>query len=127
FMSQSFSQNQARQNRQQRLWQQKWSLKTKAIVWALSISVLPVVVIGTVTYFYSVNLITKEIPQVRQESAKSSTETELALQRQLSVLLAGMGVTAILAGAIAVFVANRAINRVSKNNLFFRINVYYYG
>ncbi|MHC5937842.1 GAF domain-containing protein [Nostoc sp.] len=113
-MSQSFSQNQARQNRQQRLWQQKWSLKTKAIVWALSISVLPVVVIGTVTYFYSVNLITKEIPQVRQESAKSSTETELALQRQLSVLLAGMGVTAILAGAIAVFVANRAINRVSK-------------
>ncbi|MEH1906465.1 MAG: GAF domain-containing protein [Nostoc sp.] len=113
-MSQSFSQNQARQNRQQRLWQQKWSLKTKAIVWALSISVLPVVAIGTVTYFYSVNLITKKIPQVRQESAKSSTETELALQKELSVLLTSMGVTAIFAGAIAVFVANRAINRVSK-------------
>ncbi|MEH2364562.1 GAF domain-containing protein [Nostoc sp.] len=113
-MSQSFSQNQARQNRQQRLWQQKWSLKTKAIVWALSISVLPVVAIGTITYFYSVNLITKQIPQVREESAKSSTETELALQKELSVLLTSMGVTAILAGAIAVFVANRAINRVSK-------------
>ncbi|MEH1934797.1 MAG: GAF domain-containing protein [Nostoc sp.] len=113
-MSQSFSQNQARGNRQQRLWQQKWSLKTKAIVWALSISVLPVVAIGTATYYYGIDLITKQIPQVRQESAKSPTEIELALQRQLSLLLTGMGVTAIFAGAIAVFVANRVISRVSN-------------
>ena len=113
-MSQSFSQTQARRNRQQKLWQQKWSLKTKAIVWALSISVLPVVAIGTATYYYGINLITKQIPQVKQESAKSSTVTELALQGQLSLLLSGMGGTAILAGAIATFMANRAISRVSK-------------
>ncbi|MGF1936660.1 MAG: GAF domain-containing protein [Nostoc sp. ChiQUE02] len=113
-MSQSFSQNQARRNRQQRLWQQKWSLKTKAIVWALSISVLPVVAIGTITYYNIANIITKQIPQARQESVKSSTATELVLQRQLSLLLTGMGVIAILAGAIAVFVTNRAISRVSK-------------
>ncbi|MCL6752757.1 GAF domain-containing protein [Nostoc sp. CCCryo 231-06] len=113
-MNQSFSQNQARRNREQRLWQQKWNLKTKAIVWALSISILPVVAIGTATYYYGINLITKQIPQVRLESAASSTETELALQRQLSLLLTGMGVTAILTGAIAVFVTNRAISRVSK-------------
>ncbi|MBE8968794.1 GAF domain-containing protein [Nostocales cyanobacterium LEGE 12452] len=113
-MSQSFSQNQIRRNRQQRLWQQKWSLKTKAIVWALSISVLPVVAMGIATYFCNVNLITKQIPQVRQESAKSSTETELVLQRQQSLLLTGMGVTAILAGAIAVFVTNRVMSRVSN-------------
>ncbi|MEH2335155.1 GAF domain-containing protein [Nostoc sp.] len=113
-MSQSFSQTQARRNRQQRLWQQKWSLKTKAIVWALSISVLPVVTIGIATYYYGINLITKQIPQVKQESAKSSIQTELALQGQLSLLLTGMGGTAILAGAIATFIANRAISRVSK-------------
>ncbi|MFN6463442.1 MAG: GAF domain-containing protein [Nostoc sp. DedVER02] len=114
-MSQSFSQNQARQNRQQKLWQQKGSLKTKAIVWALSISVLPVVAIGTATYFYGINLITRQIPQVRQETSKTSVETELALQqRQLSLLLAGMGATAIVAGAIAIFVTNRAITRISK-------------
>ncbi|MEH1818448.1 MAG: hypothetical protein V7L31_05005 [Nostoc sp.] len=113
-MSQSFSQKQARRNRQQRLWQQKWSLKTKAIVWALSISVLAVVAIGTTTYYYGINLISKQIPQVRLESVKSSTEIELALQRQLSLLLTGMGVTAILAGAIAVFVTNRVISRVSN-------------
>jgi methyl-accepting chemotaxis protein PixJ len=114
-MSQSFSQNQARRNRQQRLWQQKGSLKTKAIVWALSISVLPVVAIGTATYFYGINLINRQIPQVRQESAKSSVETELALQqRELSLLLAGMGGTAIVAGAIAVFVANQAMTRITK-------------
>ncbi|MEH1837632.1 MAG: GAF domain-containing protein [Nostoc sp.] len=113
-MSQSFSQNQARRNREQSLWQQKWSLKTKAIVWALSISILPVVAIGTATYYYGINLITKQIPQVRQESTASSTETELVIQKQLSLLLTGMGVTAILTGAIAVFVTNRAISRVSK-------------
>ncbi|MEH2313652.1 MAG: GAF domain-containing protein [Nostoc sp.] len=113
-MSQSFSQTQARQNRQQKLWQQKWSLKTKAIVWALSISVLPVVAIGTATYYYGINLITKQIPQVKQESLKSSTQTELALQGQLSLLLTAMGGTAVLAGAIATFMANRAISRVSK-------------
>ncbi|NEU80833.1 GAF domain-containing protein [Nostoc sp. UIC 10630] len=112
-MSQSFSQNQARRNRQQKLWPQKWSLKTKAIVWALSISVLPVFAIGIATYFYGINLSSKQIPQVRLERAKSSTETE-ALQRQLSLLLTGMGVTAILAGAIAVFVTNRAMSRVSN-------------
>ncbi|MBN3926361.1 GAF domain-containing protein [Nostoc sp. NMS4] len=112
-MSQSFSQNQARRNRQPRFWQQKWSLKTKAIVWALSLSVLPVVAMGTATYF-SVNFITKQIPQVRQENGTSSTETELALQRELSLLLTGMGVTAILAGAIAVFVTNRVMSRVTN-------------
>ncbi|MFN6476441.1 GAF domain-containing protein [Nostoc sp. DedQUE07] len=113
-MSQSFSQNQARRNHQQRLWQQKWSLKTKAIVWALSISVLPVVAIGTATYNYGINLINTQTPQVRLESRESSIETELALQRQLLLLLTGMGVTAILAGAIAVFVANRVMSRVSN-------------
>ncbi|WP_414516111.1 GAF domain-containing protein [Nostoc sp. PCC 9305] len=113
-MSQSFSQNQARRNRQQRLWQQKWSLKTKAMVWALGISVLPVVAIGTATYNYGINLINTQTPQVRQESVKSSPESELALKRQLSLLLTGMGVTAILAGAIAVFVTNRVMSRVSN-------------
>ncbi|MCC5616663.1 GAF domain-containing protein [Nostoc sp. CHAB 5836] len=113
-MSQSFSQNQARRNRQKNLWQQKWSLKTKAIVWALSISVLPVVGMGIATYYYGINLIAKQIPQVRPESGKSSIETKLALQRQLSFLLTGTGLTAILAGAIAVFVTNRVISRVSN-------------
>ncbi|MEH2178542.1 GAF domain-containing protein [Nostoc sp.] len=113
-MSQSFSQNQARQNRQQRHWQPKWSLKTKAIVWALSISVLPIVAIGIATYNYGTNLINTEIPQVRQDRAKSFTESELDLQTQLSLLLIGMGVTAILAGAIAVFVTNRVMSRVSN-------------
>jgi methyl-accepting chemotaxis protein PixJ len=113
-MSQSFSQNQARRNRQQKLWQQKWSLKTKAIVWALSISVLPIVAIGTATSYYGSHLITKQIPQTKEESAKSSTETEPALQRELSLLLSSIGVTAILTGAIAVFVTNRVISRVSK-------------
>ncbi|RCJ19322.1 hypothetical protein A6S26_26780 [Nostoc sp. ATCC 43529] len=108
-MNKSFSQNQARRNRQQ-----KWSLKTKAIIWALSISVLPVVAIGTATYYYGIDVITKKIPQVRQESGKSSTEIELDLEKQLSLLLTGAGVTAVLAGAIATFVVNRTITRIKN-------------
>jgi len=113
-MSKSFSQNQARRNRQKNLWQQKWSLKTKAIIWALSISVLPVVAIGTATYYYGIDIITKKIPQVRQESGKSSTEIELDLEKQLSVLLTSAGITALLAGAIAIFVVNRTVNRIKN-------------
>ncbi|WP_445636636.1 Phytochrome chromophore attachment site domain-containing protein [Nostoc sp. DSM 114161] len=125
-MNKSFSQNQARRNRQQNLWQQKWSLKTKAIIWALSISVLPVVAIGTATYYYGIDVISKKIPQVRQESGKSSREIELDLEKQLSLLLTGAGVAAVLAGAIATSVVNRTITRIKnvaettnsiKNNL----------
>ncbi|MDF5709459.1 MAG: GAF domain-containing protein [Nostoc sp. S4] len=112
-MSQSFSQIQARRNHQQKLGQQKWSLKTKAIIWALSISVLPMVAIGTATYYYGSDVINKNIP-LRQESVKSSTEIELTLQRQLSLLLTGMGATAVLAGAIATFVVVRVTTRISK-------------
>ncbi|BAY74948.1 putative GAF sensor protein [Nostoc linckia NIES-25] len=113
-MNKSFFQNQARRNRQQNLWQQKSSLKTKAIIWALSISVLPVVAIGTATYYYGIDVITKKIPQVRQESGKSSTEIKLDLEKQLSFLLTGAGVTAILAGAIATSVVNRTITRIKN-------------
>ncbi|MDZ8185496.1 MAG: GAF domain-containing protein [Nostoc sp. ChiSLP02] len=113
-MNKSFSQNQGRRNHQQKFWEQKWSLKTRAIIWALSISVLPVVAIGTATYFYASNLITKKIPQIRQENVKSPTEIEADLHRELSVLLAGMGVTAVLAGAIATFVVNRATTRIKN-------------
>ncbi len=113
-MNKSFSQNQARRNRQQNLWQQKWSLKTKAIIWALSISVLPVVAIGTVTYYSGIDIITKKIPQVRLDNGKSSTEIELALERKLSLLLTGVGVTAVLAGAVATFVVNRTVTRIKN-------------
>ncbi len=61
-MSQSFSQNQARRNRQKAV-ATKMEFKTKAIVWALSISVLPVFAIGIATYFYGINLSTKQIPR----------------------------------------------------------------
>ncbi|MFN6558388.1 MAG: GAF domain-containing protein [Nostoc sp. ChiSLP01] len=125
-MSKSFFQNRARRNRQQNLWQQKWSLKTKAIIWALSISVLPVVAIGTATYYYGIDVINKKIPQVKQESGKSLVEIQIALEKQLSLLLTAAGVTAVLAGAIATSVVNRTINRIKnvaettnsiKNNL----------
>ncbi|MBW4612858.1 MAG: GAF domain-containing protein [Desmonostoc vinosum HA7617-LM4] len=90
----------------------QWSLKAKAITWALAVSVLPVLVVGTATSYYAIESVSKQIPQVGQEDARSSQETELAIQRQLSLLFVGTGVIAILSGAIATFVAHRVIRRV---------------
>ncbi len=90
---------------------QKWSLKTKAIVWALAVSMLPVLAVGTATYYLNSELISKQISQARLVDATGRAETE-ALQRQQSLLLVGTGVTAVLVGAIAVILANRAIRPV---------------
>ena len=90
---------------------QKWSLKTKAIVWALAVSMLPVLAVGTATYYLNSELISKQISQAKLVDATGRAETE-ALQRQESLLLVGTGATAVLVGAIAVILANRAIRPV---------------
>ncbi len=105
---------------------QNWSLKTKATVCSLAISMLPVLAVGAslaismlpvlavgaTTYYIGNQLITKQIPQAKQLSTKDLTEAKLALQQQLSLLLLGTGVTTVLAGAFAAILANRAIRPV---------------
>ena len=90
---------------------QKWSLKTKAIVWALAVSMLPVLAVGTATYYLNSELISKQTDQARLVDATGRAETE-ALQGQQSLLLVGTGATAVLVGAIAAILANRAIRPV---------------
>ncbi len=90
---------------------QKWSLKTKAMVWALAVSMLPVLAVGTATYYLNSKLISKQISQARLVDATGLAETE-ALQGQQSLLLEGTGATALLVGAVAAILANRAIRPV---------------
>ncbi|KAB8316791.1 GAF domain-containing protein [Tolypothrix campylonemoides VB511288] len=90
---------------------QESSLKTKVIAWALGISMLPVLAVGTVTYYFGSQLTSKQISQSRQTDSTSPAKSE-ALDRLLSLLLVETGVTAVLAGAIAAFLANRAIRPI---------------
>jgi len=94
--------------------QQQLSLKAKAIIWALAVSIIPVLTVGIATYYFGSQLVTKQIPQARQADATDLAETKLALDRELPLLLIGTGVTSVLAGAIAAILANRAIRPVLK-------------
>ncbi|MBW4595314.1 MAG: GAF domain-containing protein [Brasilonema angustatum HA4187-MV1] len=91
---------------------QEWSLKTKTIAWAILVSMLPVLTVGTTTYYFGSQLTAKQISQARQADTTSLAEAELGLHRLLSLLLIETGVTAVLAGAIAAILGIRAIRPV---------------
>ncbi|MBD6615870.1 GAF domain-containing protein [Komarekiella sp. 'clone 1'] len=92
--------------------QQQWSLKSKATVWAIGLTVLPVLTVGIASYLGSQS-ITRQITQARFTSSKTDLqEVELALNKHHSSLLFETGVIALTAGAIAAFLANRATNQV---------------
>ena len=95
--------------RRPRFWQGwgEWSLKAKVTLWALTVSMLPVLVVGT-THYLSSQSIAKQTSQAKLVGATGLADTK-ALQRQLSLLLIETGITAVLAGAIAAILANRAI------------------
>ncbi|QIR36908.1 GAF domain-containing protein [Tolypothrix sp. PCC 7910] len=93
----------------QRLGQKDWSLKAKATVWSCAISMLPVLAVGSATYYIGNQQITEQISYTKPLGIKQLAETKLALQNQLSLLLMGTGVTTLLVGAIAVLLTNRAL------------------
>jgi methyl-accepting chemotaxis protein PixJ len=124
-MTKSSSQKQAEQKlnqskrleesfRQEQQGRQEGSLKTKAIGWSLIISMLPVLTVGTAIYYFNNQLTAKQISQSRHMGATGQAETKLAaLHRQLSrLLIIETGVTAVLTGAIAAILSQRAIRPV---------------
>ncbi|GAA6616198.1 GAF domain-containing protein [Scytonema sp. NUACC26] len=86
---------------------QQWSLKQKAVALALSVSVFPVLAVGTATYLGG-QLVQQQSSQAGQ--AQNVAKSELDRQRQ--VLLLSTLVTALSAGAIATFLINRALRQV---------------
>lgn len=87
--------------------------KAKAISWALAISMLPVLAVGTVTYF-SGQSVQQQIIQERQAGGQGIKATERSIQEQLPFLLIGTGITALLAGVIAAWLAHRATTPILK-------------
>ncbi len=88
--------------------QEKFSWQTKVTSWAIALSMLPVLVVGT-SYYLGNRSLTSQINQATGTTDLAKAET---LQKQLSTLLLGTGGTAVLAGAIAAFLANRAMRPV---------------
>ncbi len=112
---QSTSPKQAQLNKsspkQQRKHPQEWSLKVKATTLALAVSILPVLGVGTASYLSSQSL-QKQVSEARLVGGTELAETEIAIQRQLMSLAIATGATAVLAGAIAAFLVNRAMRSV---------------
>ncbi|MGF1479335.1 MAG: GAF domain-containing protein [Cyanophyceae cyanobacterium] len=88
----------------------QWSLRKKATAWALAVSTLPVLVVGSVFYVSSQS-IEQQIEQA-EPTALDWQETEFALQQQLFLLLLGTGATATLAGVVALLLVYRTLRPV---------------
>ncbi|MBH8574705.1 GAF domain-containing protein [Nostocaceae cyanobacterium CENA369] len=86
---------------------QQWSLKSKATVWAIALTMLPVLIVGIANY-----LGTQSVIQQIAQAKPDATEIELALNKYRSSLLLNAGIMAVVAGAIAAFTANRTTRRV---------------
>lgn len=87
-----------------------WESKAKAT--AVAIAMLPVLAIGTATYYFGNQTITEQATQARREGRAGIAEAELIQQRQSNLLAAltiGTGATALIAGAIAAIWSDRAI------------------
>ncbi len=87
--------------------------QARVMSWALAMSMLPVLAVGTVTYF-SGQSVQQQITQTQQTGEQAQSQTALTIQQQLPTLLIGTGLTAILAGAIAAWLAHRATAPVLK-------------
>ncbi|NJK29422.1 MAG: GAF domain-containing protein [Acaryochloris sp. SU_5_25] len=82
--------------------------------WALALTMLPVLAVGTTVTYLSGNLIQEQVTQTRQAGGQGLKNTEVAMRKQLPLLLVGTSITAILAGAIAAWLARRATTPVLK-------------
>jgi twitching motility protein PilJ len=82
--------------------------------WALALTMLPVLAVGTTVTYLSGKLIQEQVTQTRQAEQQGLRTTEVAMGQQLSLLLVGTSMTAILAGAIAAWLARRATTPVLK-------------
>ncbi len=91
------------------------NLRLRATLFALSMSTLPILTLGGITYYLTEQVITQ---QAKPANSKNNSEiahlTDL-LDRQIRmVIVVGTGVTAIVATIHALLVANRAVRPVLK-------------
>jgi PAS domain S-box-containing protein len=91
-------------------------LRIRATLIALCLSTLPVLVLGGVTYQLAHRILIQQAEQSNQSSNQNAAEITyltVLLERQIRMaLIAGTGISAALAGAIAVILANRSLRPI---------------
>ncbi|MBW4430730.1 MAG: HAMP domain-containing protein [Pelatocladus maniniholoensis HA4357-MV3] len=111
------------------------SLRTKVLVFAFTVSTLPVLGVGSLSHYLMNQLVAQKIINTNQDKANyTHTKILLARQRRLLLLLQmGTVVTALLVGGIVAILANRltqvilaattAVNELGQGNLNTRIAI----
>lgn len=92
-------------------------LQQKILILAIALGMLPVLAIGTATYYFGNQVIIEQATRLRRTGVIGTTEA-VALQRRqqgsLAVLLAGTGATALLVGWGAAIWAKCAMNSLNR-------------
>ncbi len=95
----------------------QWLKARTAAVLVGSAVMLPILGIGTATYYFGSQTIDKQAILAKRSGNIGLAEGELAQQRKLlAALLIGTGTTALLAGAIAALVTKRLLDSLSKTS-----------
>ena len=91
-----------------------WSLKIKATLWAIAISLLPVISFSIGSYLFITEFITRYVAQARQAGVPELVETVMALEKELFGLLAATAITALFISIGTAWFASRAIRPIIK-------------
>jgi CheY-like chemotaxis protein len=103
-MRESLEPSSARQS----FWQSSFSAKQKALAVAISLSMLPVIAVGTTIYYQGNKLIDSSIVKMTQHNSVSEAKKELLQQKPLlNIALLGTEAIALLAGGLAIVATNR--------------------
>ena len=95
---------------------QKLKSKTAAALVGSAV-MLPILAVGTATYYFGSQAVSKQTILAKRSNNIALVETELARQQQLlAALLIGTGTTALLAGAISASIAKRLFDSMSKTS-----------
>lgn len=91
-------------------------LKAKATAFAVAITMLPVLVVGTVTYHFGNQAIEQQITEARRAGTTEQDSIEWSQQRQLLIALSmGTGAISLLAGVLAALWIRKTLNFQSIN------------
>lgn len=92
---------------------QALSIKAKLITWAIALSMLPILVVGTATYWTSETL-HQQLSTSRQTDSVTGNEAQTTLKHRVPLLLMGTGVMALLSGSLALWLINRELRPLLK-------------
>lgn len=91
-------------------WQSFFSAKPKALAVAISLSMLPVIAVGTTIYYFGNKSIDSSIVRTTRSDSIAEAKKELLQQKRLlNISLVATEAIALLAGGFAIFATNRLL------------------